>query len=218
MPHLKEEVRIACALINAFGKRVTDHPLVNEIINDIYLKHDAPNYLCEFVIQNNLNQRRAAFQAINSSEGFQQFPILSYEDLLIMSLGPYQVTQARSYYGEHLKENGTFFIEVYEDFEVDYNLNQYNIVVCDPWLTRAKILSRHQSNRIYFVYILLNNSLKNRNKLVGHYCSCIVGKRTLGCCAHVMCIVWYMGWARHQEIQPPAAFLDQVIISDEEED
>ncbi|XP_053610024.1 uncharacterized protein LOC128674998 [Plodia interpunctella] len=56
-PHLHEEVRIACALINAYGVRLTDNALVNEIINEIYLKYDAPNLLSELVIHENLNMR-----------------------------------------------------------------------------------------------------------------------------------------------------------------
>lgn len=54
-PHLKEEIKIASALLNAFGKRLVDHRLVNQIINEIYLKYDAPNRLSELVIQNNFN-------------------------------------------------------------------------------------------------------------------------------------------------------------------
>ncbi|CAG4936703.1 unnamed protein product [Colias eurytheme] len=39
------------------------------------------------------------------------------------------------------------------------------------------------------------------------------GKRTLGCCSHVMSILWYLGWGRHQEsLSPPALLLDNIII------
>lgn len=78
-------------------------------------------------------------------------------DGYIMSLGPYQEEQARSYYGEHVKEDGTFFIEVYKDLEIDYNLTQFGILAHNPWLARAKIHLRHQTTRMYFVYILLDN-------------------------------------------------------------
>lgn len=36
-------------------------------------------------------------------------------------------------------------------------------------------------------------------KLMKTYCcSCLVGNRTVGCCWHVMTLLWYLGWARHQ--------------------
>lgn len=31
----------------------------------------------------------------------------------------------------------------------------------------------------------------------GWYCQCKAGQRTVGCCAHVATVVWYLGWARH---------------------
>lgn len=108
---------------------------------------------------------------------------------------------------------------MYADLDIDYNLEDFGIIAQQPWLARAEIQSRHRNNTTYFVYILINNALEGRNKIIEHNCSCIVGKRTLGCCAHVMCIVWYMAWARHQDypIPHPAAFLDDILGSEEDD-
>ncbi|KAF9803502.1 hypothetical protein SFRURICE_009297, partial [Spodoptera frugiperda] len=52
-----------------------------------------------------------------------------------------------------------------------------------------------------------------RNPIGEYYCSCIHGKRTLGCCAHVMSIIYYLGWARHQDgFANPALSLQNVIL------
>ncbi|CAH2095672.1 unnamed protein product [Euphydryas editha] len=52
-----------------------------------------------------------------------------------------------------------------------------------------------------------------RNGISGYYCSCIHGKRTLGCCAHVMSVLNYLGRARHEEqFAHPASFLDHVVL------
>ncbi|CAK1583783.1 unnamed protein product [Parnassius mnemosyne] len=41
----------------------------------------------------------------------------------------------------------------------------------------------------------------------------IVGKRTVGCYAHIMSIIWYLSWARYQDnIVPPAQILDDILI------
>lgn len=117
-----DEVQIACALLNAFGVRLTDNELVSEIINEIHLRHDAPNYLSSVINENNFNNRRALFRSIDASEGFEHFPILTYEELHIISLGPYQVEQARSYFGEHVKCDGSFIIEVYEEPQIGVDL------------------------------------------------------------------------------------------------
>lgn len=208
-----DEVQIACALLNAFGVRLTDNELASEIINEIHLRHD---YLSSVINENNFNNRRALFRSIDGSEGFEHFPILTYEELHINSLGPYQVEQARSYFGEHVKRDGSFIIEVYEEPQIGVDLTRYNILATEPYLLRGKIQSRHQNRRVYFVNILIDNALEGRNKIIGYYCNCLVGNRTLGCCAHVMCIIW---WARQQDIAPalPAGFLDAIFISDEEE-
>ncbi|VVC94044.1 unnamed protein product [Leptidea sinapis] len=38
------------------------------------------------------------------------------------------------------------------------------------------------------------------------------GLRSVGCCSHVMSIIWYLDYARHEEVTRPANFLDDVIL------
>ncbi|CAH2088900.1 unnamed protein product [Euphydryas editha] len=42
------------------------------------------------------------------------------------------------------------------------------------------------------------------------------GRRIVGCCAYVMTVVWYLGWARHETniISAPAQFLDVIVVRD----
>lgn len=57
--------------------------------------------------------------------------------------------------------------------------------------------------------------MSSRDGIVEYCCNCLVGRRTIGCCAHVMTLVWYLGWARYQEnISAPAELLDDVYIRD----
>lgn len=133
----------------------------------------------------------------------------------MIACGIYQLLkQARSYYGEHIRFNGSYIIEVSRDprnrtmEEVIFGSNCY--------LIRAKIASRHISRKVYFVYILVSNTEAGREAIKQYCCNCIVGRRTVGCCAHVMTVIWYLGWARHQSnICPPAQFLDDVLVYDE---
>lgn len=73
------------------------------------------------------------------------------------------------------------------------------------------------SSRTYYTYILVNKDENVRDTLgaiVGYYCSCLVGKRTVGCCVHVMCIVWYLSWARSNNVSVSALFLDNVFLEE----
>ncbi|KAJ8721073.1 hypothetical protein PYW08_006538 [Mythimna loreyi] len=124
--------------------------------------------------------------------GLDDFPILSADDLVIYALGTYQVQQARSYYGEHIKSDGSYVIEVCREPNInDFSVGTFNWI--NPWLLRGRIHSRHSSRRIYYVYILVERATQGLDAILGHYCSCIVGKRTLGCCSHVMSIIMVHG-------------------------
>lgn len=86
-----------------------------------------------------------------------------------------------------------------------------------PNLTRAPDI-RHISRKVYFVYILyhINEHINlTREELIKqYYCNCIVGRRTVGCCAHVMTVIWYLSWARYQEnVNAPAQFLDNILLT-----
>lgn len=105
-------------------------------------------------------------------------------------------------------QNGSFQVEV------DTNLTRF---AANKLLLRCKIRSRHVANKQYMQYILLNlNGEDWCQKIEEYYCSCIIGKRTVGSCAHVMTIVWFLGWARFQNnVLPPAIFLDGILVRED---
>lgn len=82
------------------------------------------------------------------------------------------------------------------------------------WLLRGKIQSRHTSSRIYYCYILVNSDQQGLDAVNYYYCTCKSGKRTLGSCAHIMSIIWFLSWARYETINHPAEFLDSIIVDD----
>ncbi|KAJ8721100.1 hypothetical protein PYW08_006565 [Mythimna loreyi] len=138
---------------------------------------------------------------------------MTMSDLILFALGIYQIKQARSYFGEYIRRNGSFVVELYSETMVPGTLSSHESI-----LIRGRIKSRHHSNKIYYTYILISARQDNwENSIEGYYCSCICGIRTVGCCAHVMTIVWYLGWARHQNnVVAPASFLDDILIREEE--
>uniref|UniRef100_A0A2H1VI07 SFRICE_033666 n=1 Tax=Spodoptera frugiperda TaxID=7108 RepID=A0A2H1VI07_SPOFR len=192
-PHLMEDFKIAAAWINKYHIPIEDSPNSDEIIQRVVRFMDQPNSLGIFVRENNLNRQRSMSLRVDGNlPQLEHFPILDYSQLILMALGPYQVKRARSYYGEHIRANGI-----------------YNIEVC-PDLERAK--SRHIGQKRYYVYILYETepTINHLDDILSYYCSCIVGNRTLGCCCHVMTVIWYLGWAKHQNTLSSPASINKI--------
>nr|XP_049701353.1 uncharacterized protein LOC126055576 isoform X3 [Helicoverpa armigera] len=214
---LIRDFKVAAALINRFHPPITDRIDCGAIINQINLNMNRHNILGDFIVNNQYNRRRADFETITiHNDNLNDFPQLSYDELILVCLGTYQLKQARSYFGEHLRGNDGFIIEVCR--EVSSSLLRQLSASNTSWLLRGRIQSRHISRKTYFVYILVDSCRRGRDSILSYYCNCIVGRRTVGCCAHVMCIIWYLSWARFQEnIVPPAQFLDDILIIIEDE-
>lgn len=210
--HVMIDFSVAAALINKFHKRLRDRDDAAQILDRVNLYMETENDLSDYVRQRNLNRARTDFRNINvNMENVREFPVLTYSELILFACGVYQLKQARSYYGEHIRFNGCYNIEVCNDHRnsimdgLNFGPN------CS--LLRARITSRHVSRKVYFVYILISCTDFSLNAIKKYCCNCVVGRRTVGCCAHVMTVVWYLGWARHQSnIFPPAQFLDDVLI------
>lgn len=212
-----KDFEVAAALLNKFHPPIVDRADAGEILQEIHRYMDTGNELAEFIIRNNYNRRRANFETITvQNDNLNDFPQLSDDELILISLGTYQIKQARSYYGEHMRGNVGFVIEVCR--EVNSSLLRELSASNSSWLLRGRIQSRHISRKTYFVYILVDSSRRGREAILMHYCNCIVGRRTVGCCAHIMCIIWYLSWARYQDyIVPSAQFLDDILIIIEDE-
>lgn len=216
--HLMDDFKIATAIINNFHLVITDRADAELILQRALNRLNLPNYLAEYVEQLNLNRRRAHFVRIDAQlPTLDMFPQMEMSDLILFALGAYQIKQARSYYGEHIRPDGTFLVEVGNEF-TSTNIPGISLSSHETVLMRGRIKSRHHSNTIYYTYILINTSEHNwQEKICGYYCSCIIGKRTVGSCAHVMTMVWYLGWARHQDtISAPATFLDGILVREDE--
>lgn len=204
------DFKIAGALLNAFRDPVTDNVNAEFILNKIHQNINLPNHLFNYVNENNLNRQRVAFMRIDANElELQDFPRVTEHDIKMFALGSYQVKLAKSYCGEHI-QNGLYMIEVFgEDARGDMQL--YNMPQ-NSWLLRGRIQSRHVRSRTYYCYILIHRDQIGMNAICQYYCTCLTGRRTVGSCAHITSIIWYIGYARHEVFNPPAAFLNDVIV------
>ena len=83
------------------------------------------------------------------------------------------------------------------------NFANYGIVVKDPLLVKAYMDSRFRASKSHHIFILVDHSKVGRDSIMEYFCTCEAGKRTVGCCSHVMTIIWYLGYAQYQNICVP---------------
>ena len=198
---MQKSLRILCAALNAFRPPIyntEDTREMHERIAERMLERSAmiKNPLFERVEQGPLSSRGRLFTAIRPDE----YPLTSHQAYAIVqgfpklslsvikdhiTCGTYQVEQARHYCNEHMASNDSAFV-----FYIHKAAND---------LIRARVQSRHKSATKYFVWVQFTST-----EVKGHYCQCKAGMRTVGCCAHVATIIWYLGYARHNNYTPPS--------------
>ncbi|CAG4980978.1 unnamed protein product [Colias eurytheme] len=215
VPHMMQDFSIAASLLNRFGVRLRNRDDAEEMLTILRERMLLQNNLALMVENTNMNRRYSNFDSITADrDNLITFPRMEMNELILFALGTYQIKQARSYYGEHIRFHGDYRIEVASE---SINATEHNLRGSDNnILIRGKIKSRHISSKRYYVYILIENGISGREGIIEYCCNCLVGRRTVGCCAHTMTLVWYLGWARHQSnISAPAEFLDSVVVRED---
>ncbi|KAJ8684876.1 hypothetical protein QAD02_020669 [Eretmocerus hayati] len=88
----------------------------------------------------------------------------------------------------------------------------------EPGLLRARVYSRFRNAAKHQMWITYQpvgvdhdeNINENADPITGYYCICRSGARTLGTCAHVTSVLWYLGYARHEE---QVSYPSQVLLN-----
>lgn len=162
-----------------------------------------PNLVAAKVESENLSRKRVPFQQL-SSRDLLDFPELSEEDLHILFTGSYQFKQAVSYLAEVLDENDELLVKYYKDSTPNNKLVQF----C--------VQSRHKNRTMWKCYIEYESNLNTVDGILGYCCECPNGNRTVGCCAHVTAVIYYLSNLRFQsKIPQPAKILTHLFDQDE---
>ena len=76
-----------------------------------------------------------------------------------------------------------------------------------------RYFSRFSNQTKYLFFILVDFSENNSEQIKAYVCQCKTGLKTVGCCAHIMAILGYLGFARHLgEIPTPAGNLNNFFL------
>jgi hypothetical protein len=142
--------------------------------------------------QCNLLQQRVENGVISTRSRWQQaiedadfdFPEMSFDDLCFLFLSTYKIKLARTYVEGHLNQEG--------DYTVELDDNSNNILRCT-------IQSRHSNSTKYKCWIQYSLS---GDPITSWYCTCPSGAITIGACSHLVSIIWYLSYARHNDFTP----------------
>lgn len=206
IPKIKMDFQVGAALVNAFCRKIKCDKNDWRKIGDLMLSQkDKRNILTNIVHHIPIS----SFRLVNN---LTLFPKLTYDKLKEISQGSYQIRLAKSYCHSHVKANENRFpINVCDDAKVWKKYFEKKITLGpDALLLRLNLRSRFQSNKKHLTYVLLD--FCNGGYIVKAYCcSCRHGLRTVGCCGHVMTLIWYTLHIDHNKLKYPSSNLDHVF-------
>lgn len=153
----------------------------------MHRKKDVQNTLAAEIEENGWLRRKLPFQSV-TSDNILDFLEMTERDLKILKIlftGSYQLDQAL-YLVEMVDKDGKLKLEYVKD--------QSNV------LKLESSISSYFSNSIYSIYRCFLRYKSNSIGVSGltHYtCECANGKRSVGCCSHIIAIVYYLFHARY---------------------
>lgn len=191
--HLKNHLLICAGILNRYFPPITMNGANAELAQEILQRANQPNAMKDRVENQQLQQRRGRWVPLNH-EHIPNFPELSLEYLRDLTVGTYHINLAASYIQDTRQR------ERQTEVHVDDNNNIENVI-------RVRIYSRFRNATKYQLWIQYDNV-----EILAYYCTCKSGARTVGTCAHVASVAWFLGYARHENVRfPSTALLDNIL-------
>lgn len=211
IPHLKKDFQICAALVNTYCRAIVSDKNDWENIGSLMLNNLNQLNRLNAIIHRVRNHRNE-FQTVNN---LTLFPKFTYSGLKEISQGSYQIRQAPSYCQLHIKNNNNNFkVNIWQGIACQTLCGHLlKIGTSEPLLLSVDLNSRFQSNRTHKVYVLLSLDTI-RNYVVNSFCcTCKHGFRTVGCCSHVMALIWYTLHVDHNSVNVllPSSNLDDIF-------
>ena len=145
------------------------------------------NHLEQLIINGDLSLR-TQWKNMHDIEPDFNFSYLTLDFLREYTCGIYQIKQSSSYVKAHLFNNDDQF--------------EFQLFSSNDCLLRCRLHSKHSRTTKYYLCIQYDNA-DDDDPIKDHYCQCKSGARNLGCCSHVVTVLWYIGYARHISRTPP---------------
>jgi len=177
-PSVMKFFRVACAISNRYFVQLQQEKPIHDVIaRKVLERQHRDNELQKKIDRMNIQGRLLVSNwQKGTSEIVEDFPRLSMAELEDLTLGDYQLKKGLRYVHQHLSTNGSFDIYLYKhsDFE--------------GHLISAKIQSRYRSNVKHLLWIQYDPAIEGTDSILGRYCRCPVGSRTVGMCSHLAAV------------------------------
>lgn len=195
---LNKMFRICCALINAFyAPLYTDQRKHERVLKEVENRMAKRNELKDLVVEKGWErQTKSKWEVLNESS-VPEFPKYTEEELFDLTVGVWQIKNAIWYAKQHMKDDPSF-----------------KIMLCkqDRNILRARIDSRFSSSAHHSCWIKMNPEKDGPERVESYFCNCKNGERTLGACSHIVCVIWYLGFHRHQRKEVKLRSLSECLL------
>jgi hypothetical protein len=162
--------QVSIAIINAFSPPLfTEREFHVIVAEKVAQRLNKSNDLQELVESTGLARTRVKWQLADEDCALD-FPEMSLDDLMQITLGPYHVEMGARYNKQHIARGNGYI---------------YYVHVQVPGLIQIKLKSRHQKSVEYKLWVEYTPHMNGSDSISGYYCTCPSGARTLGCCSHV---------------------------------
>jgi hypothetical protein len=193
LPQIRSYCRIVAAICNKYRPPLaSDQPHHLQMAREMKAKMECNNALKDYCCNGGIYESDAAknWDKVDNSY-VKDFPILTeFEIEQHIAFGCYQIDQAQNYIYEHFSAHG------------DFQLYKSKVPPKRDDLLHVKFKSRHVEATKYDVYLEMDKSKSTPwQKISAWYCTCASGARTVGCCAHVASVVWWLGIGRLEHDQ-----------------
>lgn len=204
--NLGDFYRIAGSIINKYRESIRMENADGELAQEMLRRSREPNIVQARVKIHNFERRNGGWVRLNQNH-VPDFPRLDMDCLKDITIGIYQINLSPSYIQDKLQREGT------ETFEFDERFDE-------PRLIRVRLYSRFRNATKYQLFIAYRNeddlgegTEEEEGAILGYYCTCKSGSRTLGSCAHIASVLWFLRHARHQPriSYPTTALLDNIV-------
>ncbi|KAJ8673506.1 hypothetical protein QAD02_014181 [Eretmocerus hayati] len=195
--NLEDFFKIAAALINAFRPTITMAGVDGQYANELRARAEMPNVMqARIEVDNYLRTRNGQWRRLNEFDD-ADFPNLTEANLQDITAGVYQINLSPAYIQDKLLRDEN------EVFEFDALINE-------PGLIRVRIWSRFRNAVKHQLWVAYGYD--EDQDILAYYCTCMAGARTLGSCAHVASVLWFLGHARHQDVvkYPSVAMIQNI--------
>jgi hypothetical protein len=188
IPKINKLFRIACALLNAFGTPILSNKDDGEkIVEEAHQRNVICNDLAAFIESEGLERKIVTWEEA-SLLTVSTFPKLTLDDMKRITLGTYQTSLATRYIRQHLSASSDYKVYIHKERND---------------LLRAKIQSRFRNAVSHQLWIKFQPNSEGFKSIVAYYCKCKIGQRTVGCCAHVTSVIYYLGYCRYSSDNLP---------------